>query len=78
MSRLAEVNIYHRDRQNVLHHASISEFVLLTDPFAGDILESSLTIEGDRSTDNVAEAGDEQAFKFWREQGAIGKLHNIV
>lgn len=26
----------------------------------------------------LGEAGDDNAFKIWREQGAIGKLHNIV
>lgn len=26
----------------------------------------------------LGEAGDDEAFKVWREQGAIGKLHNIV
>jgi hypothetical protein len=27
---------------------------------------------------STVEAGEERAFKIWREQGAIGKLHNIV
>jgi len=26
----------------------------------------------------LGDAGDDNAFKIWREQGAIGKLHNIV
>lgn len=26
----------------------------------------------------LGEAGDDEAFKVWREQGAIGKLYNIV
>ena len=28
--------------------------------------------------DQLGEVGDDNAFKVWREQGAIGKLHNIV
>lgn len=28
--------------------------------------------------EKLGEVGDDDAFKVWREQGAIGKLHNIV
>jgi hypothetical protein len=28
--------------------------------------------------EQLGEVSDEDAFKVWREQGAIGKLHNIV